>query len=103
MKSLASSGLSDVKLTGADETSVDHAISSFNKLSTEMQSKMAAISTHTYSASNREVRGRVGECNRWPSGAWNMAYWNVGEKKIYSPWYKTSRQFENIISFSRCL
>lgn len=53
--SLLTKGLTDVKLTGTDETSVDHAISSFNSLSTAVKTSLSAISTHTYGSSNREV------------------------------------------------
>ena len=53
--SLLEKGLSDIKLTGTDETSVDHAISSFNSLSQSVKTSLSSISTHTYGSSNREV------------------------------------------------
>ncbi len=44
-----------IQITGTDETSVDHAINSFNKLESDVKQAMPVISTHTYGSSNRQV------------------------------------------------
>jgi|GEM_PF-686568 len=44
----------DITIASSDETSIDTAISSYNKLSDEAKSVTGRIDTHTYSGSNRE-------------------------------------------------
>ena len=55
LNALADLGLDHIQITGTDETSVDHAINSFNKLESDVKEAMPVISTHTYGANNRQV------------------------------------------------
>lgn len=55
MTALKSKNLTDIKLTGSDETSVDDSIHSFKALSTESKKLMDTISTHTYGSNNRDI------------------------------------------------
>jgi len=52
---LTEKGLTDVKVTGTDETSVEHAISSFKDLTDEAKDAVKTISTHTYGSAGREI------------------------------------------------
>ena len=53
-KALAAQGLTDVAITGTDETDLDRAIYSFEHLDTEAQKNIATISAHTYGGNNAE-------------------------------------------------
>lgn len=52
-KSLAKRGLTDIMISGTDETSIDTQISSYNKLSADAKNAISRIDTHTYSGSQR--------------------------------------------------
>ena len=52
-KAMAAKGMSDVIISGTDETSIDTQISSYNKLSDEAKRAISRIDTHTYGGSNR--------------------------------------------------
>lgn len=52
---LAARGLSGVKLTGTDETSIEAAVNSFKQLSPQIRNRMDTISAHTYGSWGREV------------------------------------------------
>lgn len=53
-KALEQEHLSDVKLTGTDETALWNAINSFEKLDAQTRKDMAVISAHTYGGSDSE-------------------------------------------------
>ena len=52
-KAMSSRGMSDVIISGTDETSIDTQISSYNKLSGDAKKALGRIDTHTYGGSNR--------------------------------------------------
>lgn len=52
-KSMAARGMSDVIISGTDETSIDTQISSYNALSADAKKAVGRIDTHTYSGSKR--------------------------------------------------
>lgn len=53
-KELEAKGI-DIILSGTDETSIDVAITSYNKLTDEAQKAISRIDTHTYSGGGREI------------------------------------------------
>ncbi len=53
-KKLAENKVNNIILSGTDETSIDTAITSYNKLSDEAKNVISRIDTHTYSGSNRK-------------------------------------------------
>ncbi len=52
-RAMAQRGMSDVMLSGTDETSIDTQINAYNKLSAAAKNAISRIDTHTYGGSNR--------------------------------------------------
>ena len=52
-RAMAERGMSDVILSGTDETSIDTQISAYNALSASAKNAISRIDTHTYGGSNR--------------------------------------------------
>ncbi|ORX61101.1 hypothetical protein BCR36DRAFT_579160 [Piromyces finnis] len=63
-KALKQKGLGDMQISGTDETSIDTQIDSFKKLSSEAQSIVTRLDTHTYGGSKRDELRLLAENNR---------------------------------------
>ncbi len=60
-KELAAKGLSNIILSGTDETSIDTAITSYNNLTDEAKTAITRIDTHTYGGSKRAELSKLAE------------------------------------------
>ncbi|KAL6612334.1 glycoside hydrolase [Neocallimastix californiae] len=83
-KAIDERGLTDMQISGTDESNIDTQINSFKKLSAEAKNAITRIDTHTYSGSKRnELRKLAEEAhkNLWMSevDGGNMEGTNPGE------------------------
>lgn len=103
-KALAAEGMTEVRLTGTDETSLGKAIGSFNKLNTQTRGDLEVISAHTYSGSDSE-RARLRDmAASYDKGLW-MSEVTKGGGDVHNEWShgnmgqcQTKSQSEGIMS-----
>ncbi|WP_373264351.1 carboxypeptidase regulatory-like domain-containing protein [Hungatella hathewayi] len=103
-KALTAEGMTEVRMTGTDETSLGKAIRSFNKLDTQTRGDLEVISAHTYSGSDSE-RARLRDmAASYDKGLW-MSEVTKGGGDVHNEWShgnmgqcQTKSQSEGIMS-----
>lgn len=103
-KALEAEGMTNVRLTGTDETSLWNAIKSFNKLDMQTRGDLEVISAHTYSGSDSE-RARLRDiAASYDKGLW-MSEVTKGGGDVHNEWShgnmgqcQTKSQSEGIMS-----
>lgn len=69
-KALETEGLTDIQITGTDETALWNAINSFNRLDDDVKANMTTIGAHTYSGNDSERNELRQTAQRYDKDLW---------------------------------